>query len=257
MIHVRVGAVRNTKSAVSDVSWYYNDRSSDFADVEREIKKRRKKGEAFVAVEAATARGAPAASFWGVAWCKNIEAYRDYESRLPRGRSYLRKGSVYDLEICEGYIFAYVAGSGLYEVEITIDPLSAAKWKTLKKKLGGEVGNMVDLLSGKLGPGVMEAVTDLKGGLFPDPKQIHVNCNCPDFATLCKHAASVLYGVGCIFDEHPEKLFTLRAVDPDELIEAAGGAIAKLGDSQKASPLAADELSELFGIDLAEPEAAF
>jgi len=235
------------------MSWYYND---DSIDIEAEIAKRRKKGEPFVSVEAAKPRGAPAASFWGVAWCNNIEAYHDFESRLPRGRTYLRKGSVYDLEISEGYIFAYVAGSDLYEVEVTIDPLSAPKWKALKKKLAGEVENIVDLLSGKLGDGVMEAVTDLKSGLFPDPKQIHVNCNCPDYATLCKHAAATLYGVGCILDDQPEKLFTLRGVDPGELIDAAGSAVAVIGKSKK-SPLAAGELSELFDIDLAEPEAAF
>ena len=236
------------------MSWYYEDNSEEVA---REIAKRRKKGEPFVAVEAVTARGAPAGSFWGASWCLNLESYQDYENRLPRGRSYLRKGSVYDLEISEGYIFAYVAGNSLYEVEVTIDPLAEKKWKVLKKKLAGEVGNMVDLLAGTLGPGVMEAVTDLDAGLFPKPKEIHINCSCPDHAVMCKHAAAVLYGVGCTFDRDPAALFLLRSVDPSELVSAASSAVAGLGDSAKKSPLAAEDLSDLFGIDLAEPETAF
>ena len=40
-----------------------------------------------------------AETFWGDAWCKNLEAYSDYSNRLPRGRTYVRNGSVLDLQI--------------------------------------------------------------------------------------------------------------------------------------------------------------
>ncbi|CAN5385140.1 hypothetical protein BH23VER1_BH23VER1_26850 [soil metagenome] len=245
------------------MSWYYyRNAREEKASVLREIAKRRKKGEPFVAVQGASARGVPASSFWGQAWCHNLEAYSDYESRLPRGRSYLRGGNVYDLEISEGYIFAYVAGSGLYEVEVTVAPVAVARWRKLKKALAGEVGNLVDLLGGKLGPGVMEAVTDPKGGLFPNPREIQINCSCPDWAGLCKHAAAVLYGIGLRFDSSPDLLFTLRGIDAGELVAAAGkgaAALARAGTGAGGADavLKADELSELFGIDLGDPEAAF
>ena len=52
-----------------------------------------------------------ARSFWGKAWCENLESYRDYEYRLPRGRSYVRSGAVLDLSIGLGRIQAVVSGS--------------------------------------------------------------------------------------------------------------------------------------------------
>src|SRR6185437_6901865 len=73
-----------------------------------------------------------ASSFWGKAWCDNLESYRDYEYRLPRGRSYLRNGAVLDLEIGAGKIAASVSGTSLYEVAITIEPVAAAHWSRLK-----------------------------------------------------------------------------------------------------------------------------
>ena len=43
-----------------------------------------------------------AKSFWGKAWCDNLESYSDFESRLPRGRTYVRNGSVIDLQFKAG-----------------------------------------------------------------------------------------------------------------------------------------------------------
>ena len=33
-------------------------------------------------------------SFWGQAWCENLERYSDFSNRLPRGRTYARNGAV-------------------------------------------------------------------------------------------------------------------------------------------------------------------
>src|SRR5665213_273756 len=52
-----------------------------------------------------------ASTFWGKAWCDNLEAYSDYANRLPRGRTYLRNGSVIDLRIEPGKVQALVCGS--------------------------------------------------------------------------------------------------------------------------------------------------
>src|SRR5450755_2983776 len=57
-----------------------------------------------------------AKTFWGAAWCDNLERYSDYANRLPRGRTYVRNGSVIDLQITEGEVQAQVMGSSLYEV---------------------------------------------------------------------------------------------------------------------------------------------
>ena len=65
-------------------------------------------------------KGALAKTFWGKAWCDGLEKYADYENRLPRGRSYLRNGSVCHLEVSKGLVKAKVAGTSLYDVEIQI-----------------------------------------------------------------------------------------------------------------------------------------
>ena len=228
--------------------------------IQREIAKREARGEPFKQVEVESRSGMPARSFWGKAWCENLESYEDYEGRLNRGRSYLRKGNVYNLTIEEGEIFAYVTGAEIYDVLIKVEPLERDKWDSVKKELSGKVENLVDLLAGKLGDGVMETVTDREAGLFPSPQEISLSCTCPDWADLCKHQAAVMYGIGVMFDESPELLFKLRGVDHSELVRAALDSAKNIGDLVEDKPagiLQAGELSELFGIEITDPESAF
>src|SRR5258705_11502350 len=78
-----------------------------------------------------------ATTFWGKAWCDNLERYADFANRLPRGRAYLRNGSVLDLAIAEGRIEAYVAGSELYRVTIAIAPLAKTRWRRVVARCTG------------------------------------------------------------------------------------------------------------------------
>jgi uncharacterized Zn finger protein len=190
-------------------------------------------------------------SFWGIAWCENLESYSDFDNRLPRGRTYVRNGSVVHLEIAKGKILARVSGSSLYTVNIEIDALPASLWSAFRKQSAGKVGTLVELLQGKLSKSVMEQVTAKGSGLFPSPKEIKVGCNCPDYAWLCKHAAAVLYGVGRRLDDAPELLFTLRGVDHLELIDQA---VTSLPEAAKAPPAAtlSGDLSALFGIEISD-----
>ena len=61
-----------------------------------------------------------AKTFWGKAWCENLESYSDFSNRLPRGRTYVRNGSVIDLQVTKGKVDAKVMGSSLYHVAIDI-----------------------------------------------------------------------------------------------------------------------------------------
>ena len=187
-------------------------------------------------------------TFWGDAWCENLEGYSDFANRLPRGRTYVRNGSVVDLKIESGHIKALVSGSELYTVKIDIDPLAKANWQALKAECAGKVGTLVELLQGKLSKAVMERVTDRATGLFPKPKEIEMRCSCPDWAGMCKHVAAVMYGVGNRLDKSPELLFKLRGVDHQELIEQAIPT-APVGTAT-APTIAAGDLGEVFGIEL-------
>lgn len=229
--------------------WSYEDVKQQKQRVQREIAKRKKRGEKFAVLAAPAGQKKLSATFWGQAWCRNLESYQQYESRLPRGRSYLRQGNVYNLVIAPGKLSAVVAGSELYDTSIVIQPLPKKQWQQIVKLSAGQVGSMLDLLAGKLGDGLMQVLTDKDGGLFPKPREIHFNCSCPDHADMCKHVSAVLYGVGVLLDTQPELLFTLRGVDQAELLSnASNAAITDL--SSNAGDLADADLSAIFGIDL-------
>ena len=216
----------------------------------REIALMKKKGKDISPI--ALAGRAIARTFWGKAWCENLESYSDFENRLPRGRTYVRNGSVMDLQIAPGVVTALVSGSELYRVEIKIRPLKQTTWKAIKSECAGKIDSLVELLQGKLSGGVMEIMTRRKGGLFPAPSEIALSCSCPDWAGMCKHVAASLYGVGARLDERPELLFVLRKVDHTALIGQAEAAKAmrRAASRRGGKVLAEDKLSDIFGIDL-------
>ena len=196
-----------------------------------------------------------ARTFWGKAWCEHLESYSHYESRLPRGRSYARNGSVIDLQLGPGSVRALVSGSEVYEVTIDIEPLALPRWKALVAQCAGKIDSVVELLSGELSDAVMERLCDPKQGLFPSSGQLSLSCSCPDSAGLCKHLAAVLYGVGARFDQAPDLLFVLRGVDKLDLVSAATAGA--MGSKKKAKgELKSEDLADIFGIELdggAEP----
>ncbi len=191
-------------------------------------------------------------TFWGDAWCRNLEHYSDFHNRLPRGRTYVRNGSVFHLAIGAGCVDALVSGSDIYEVRVEIARTPVKAWKALVKECTGQIDSLVDLLKGRLAQGVMERICRPKTGLFPTPKQIDLECSCPDWARMCKHVAAVLYGIGCRLDHEPELLFLLRGVDAGELIaEAAGKASGTAKTPAPENALAdTDDMGALFGIEI-------
>jgi uncharacterized Zn finger protein len=195
-----------------------------------------------------------ARTFWGEAWCDNLERYSDFANRLPRGRTYVRNGSVVDLQLQPGRATALVSGSTIYEVNVTVGPVPAARWNAICRDCSGAIDSLIELLQGRFSNGVMTRLCDEKTGLFPSPKDIHFTCSCPDWASMCKHVAAVLYGIGARLDHQPELLFTLRKINQEDLVANAGS---RLSNTRKppagARVLAADDLSEMFGIDLAQP----
>lgn len=197
-----------------------------------------------------------AKSFWGEAWCDNLEAYSDYANRLPRGGTYVRNGSVVHLEIAEGKIEALVSGSSVYTVKIAIAKLPRARWSALVAECSGKIGSLVGLLQGKLSAGVMEVVTHKDRGLFPSPKEITFSCSCPDGAWMCKHVAAVMYGVGARLDTQPSLLFELRGLDPAELFTSAALGPPVPEPGAKGKVLETAHLGSVFGIDIDEGPGA-
>ena len=190
-----------------------------------------------------------AKSVWGKAWCKHLESFSDYENRLPRGRSYVRYGSVVNLDINQGKIQAFVNGASLYTVDISIINIEQQKWQAIIKQCFGEVGSLIELLQGKISSVVMNTMIDQKNGLFPSPNEIKFTCSCYDSAYMCKHVAATLYGVGARFDVKPELLFILRGVDHMDIIKNIDISD-KVQKTTQAKTIDTQDLSSLFGIDI-------
>jgi len=223
------------------------------AQARREVSKLQKKEQDIqpVEIEGRTI----ARSFWGKGWCTHMESFGDYSNRLPRGRTYVRNGSVCHLSIKKGKVDAIVSGSKLYRVNIDIKTQSKAKWMELKKRCTGKIGSLIELLQGKLSEEIMSTVTDREHGLFPLPGEFRYTCNCPDWADMCKHIAAVIYGIGARLDTQPDLLFLLRGVDHNELISAGvtADAIAGAGSRRaRRRSLSGKELENVFGVELEE-----
>jgi uncharacterized Zn finger protein len=241
------------------MSWYewrpYVPVAQRRRNAQRKLKTLKKKGQSVapVTIEGRTI----AKSFWGKAWCTNLERYSDFANRLPRGRTYLRNGSVVDLQIAKGDVTAFVSGSALYKIKIAIAPVHASRWKSICRDCSGSIDSLVELLQGRLAKGVMDRVCREGDGLFPSPDEIKLACSCPDWADMCKHVAAALYGVGARLDEQPRLLFVLRGVDESELVASAGQdlSFAKVAPAP-AQVLDEGDVAALFGLDMAEPSAS-
>ncbi|CAA7601227.1 Zinc finger SWIM-type profile [Acididesulfobacillus acetoxydans] len=197
-----------------------------------------------------------ARTWWGKAWNDNLESYSDYANRLGRGRSYVRRGAVLDLRIAPGKVAALVQGSSAkpYRVEITVQPLSKRNWLAITSACEGKIDSLPELLAGKFPKALAELFTVQGKGLFPAPKEISLSCSCPDWATMCKHVAAVLYGVGVRLDEDPALFFVLRNLKVEELVTQAivrkSETLLKKSGRKSGRIIDNGDLAGMFGIEM-------
>lgn len=214
-----------------------------------------KKGRKVEPVEVLGRGRAIATTFWGTAWCENLEAYAELSNRVGRGRTYVRNGSVIDLTIEPGKVTSLVSGSEIYEIDVRISPMAPKPWRSVVRTCAGKIDSVVELLAGRFDQGVMTHLCRQKTGLFPTPREIKFDCSCPDASGggwMCKHVAATLYGVGVRLDQEPELLFRLRQVDEADLLaKAAKGLTAAKAPKPGARPaIARERLGAVFGIEL-------
>ena len=199
-----------------------------------------------------------ARTWWGKSWNQNLERYADYSYRIERGRSYVRHGAVLDLQIKPGKIHALVQGSQTrpYKVIISIKTLNKTNWKRVRETAEGQLDSLAELLAGKFPKPLQEVFFARERGLFPSPKEIDFDCSCPDSASMCKHVAASLYGVGARLDEDPSLFFKLRQIKMDDLITQAvkstSRALLKKAETKSSRVLDDTSLTDVFGIKLDE-----
>lgn len=193
-------------------------------------------------------------SFWGKGWCRHLESCDDYVDYLSNGRSYLRSGSICHLEINQGRIEAFVYGKSLYSVTITVDKLSSQKLSTIKSHFRSRICSASDLLQGKFDYDLMVLIRDRKNGIFPHPREIRIECDCPNREGMCKHLAAVLYGVGARLDSSPEMLFLLRGINLEELATLPTAQTFETGASSVGSETAEEDRVATLDVEMIEDE---
>lgn len=193
-------------------------------------------------------------SWWGKSWNKNLENYADYDNRIQRGRSYIRHNCVVDLQISKGNVEALVQGAmkNPYKVIIQIDTLKKEMLQKIMNLCNNKIGSLEELLEGKFPKDLEALFVEGEYGLFPSPKEIHFDCNCPDYAYMCKHVAAVLYGIGSKFDSDPMLFFTLRDIDTSVLIkksiEAKLESMLKNADKKSKREIDENSIHDIFGV---------
>lgn len=223
--------------------------------VQASLKEAKRKGQVFEPVIPEKIRSKVCSSWWGQAWCENLEQYADFATRLDRGRRYIRSGTVVDLKISKGKVTARVQGTRKipYKVEIRISPLSEEKCQRIIEKCGRRIENMEALIYGQF-PEDLKDLFTRQDGLFPTPTEISFNCSCPDWALMCKHVAAAMYGIGIRLDENPFYFFELRGIDVDRFINVAlENKVEQMLSNAEARTdrmldLGAEDITQLFGV---------
>jgi uncharacterized Zn finger protein len=191
-----------------------------------------------------------AKEFWGKQWMRHLSESEVYGMRLAPGRTLFRCGCVLDLQIETGKIQALVAEEGVWNVNITIHPLDDEQLETLKANCASRLKSWISLLKGDISPDLMELLVDPDKGILPNYSDWQMDCNCLDWADPCRHAAATLYATGAILDEHPELLFTLRGIQPSNLLPDAQEVASEANEAASSTQLGGQDLSQLFGINL-------
>ncbi|MBE0450950.1 MAG: hypothetical protein IBX70_08905 [Clostridia bacterium] len=195
-----------------------------------------------------------AKSWWGKAWNTNLESYADYRNRIARGKSYVCNYAVLDLKISKGLVEAIVQGSRAkpYDVRIAIDTLDGKKWEQVTSLCNHRIDSLEQLIEGKFPKALEVLFTERDYGMFPSPKEIHFDCSCPDWASMCKHVAAVLYGVGARLDQDPMLFFELRNLDGQELVrksmEQKLESMLRNAGKQSNREIPDEDISDLFGL---------
>ena len=130
-------------------------------------------------------------------------------------------------------------------------------WAGIKSASEGKLDSLQELLAGKFPKALGEIFTIQGKGLFPSPKEIDFDCSCPDWASMCKHVAATLYGIGARFDQDPGLFFKLRQAKMKDLVsEAVEGKtreLLKKARKKTARVIADSDLGDVFGIDMESP----
>ncbi|MCF7886620.1 MAG: DEAD/DEAH box helicase [Candidatus Marinimicrobia bacterium] len=160
-------------------------------------------------------------TWWGKTWLNALKDI-DHSNRLPRGRSYARKGAVKSVRINQNIIKAKVKGrlSTPYRIVVEIPTFTTKEENKIKKVILSNPYFVSRMLAGELPPILYDKLMEKEIQLFPDSWQsIDTNCSCPDWANPCKHIAAVIYLIANRIDKDPFLVFKLKGLDIEQALQ--------------------------------------
>ncbi|MGB6058227.1 MAG: SWIM zinc finger family protein [Microthrixaceae bacterium] len=203
-------------------------------------------------------------TWWGRAWVSSLERSGEtYQTRLPAGRSYARKGAVRELELLPGHLAARVVGTHgeIHQVDIAVKTLAPSEWDQVADSIGSHASHLAALLDGEIHPNLIDDMRRMEVHLLPGPSELRPDCTCEDWAEPCRHAAAVCYVAAEALDRDPFALFLLRGMNRNDLISLVrsrrSGEPTTGPEAQDTEPEGVDPadiwLGRSIGDDLSEP----
>jgi len=183
-------------------------------------------------------------TWWGQAWLQALEGRAVHDpNRLPRGRTYARRGDARYLDVQPGRVRATVRGSRPepYDVLLQLRTFRDDEWEWVLDAIAATASHAAALLDGELDPGIVDQARAAEVELLPRSGELRTACSCPDDAEPCKHAAAVCYLVADAIDEDPFVLFLLRGMDRSGVLDAVRTRRAAVDTSAPTSPPALAE----------------
>lgn len=164
-----------------------------------------------------------ALTWWGKTWIKALERLGSiWENRLPRGRSYARRGKVVECKIKPGLITARVSGTREtpYKVKIKVKQFTEKTKEEIFSILRQRPVLVSSILNLTLPENIIDIFKDHGIELLPTTEEeFDTDCSCPDWANPCKHIAAVFYVLAEVIDNDPFVLFTLRGIPKEEFLK--------------------------------------
>jgi uncharacterized Zn finger protein len=205
-------------------------------------------------IQIASTRGAVARTWWSGRFLAVVESL-GVGGRLSRGRSYARAGQIVSLDVDAGGALAQVQGSrpAPYRTRIGVPAFGKAEWGQVLDALAADASFAAVLLAGEMPRDIEEVFARVGLSLFPaGPRDLVMDCSCPDATVPCKHLAAVFYVLAERFDADPFQILALRGRGRDELLDE----LRARRSAASAAPSGVAPLSEVLAEFFAPPAGA-
>ena len=201
-----------------------------------------------------------AKQWWSQAWWGALSKRAVHDAnRLPRGRTYARKGAVNIESVNIGVVGASVIGSRPlpYSTKLFLKTYNQESLEVIIQIMGSRVDFLAALLAGEVPIELEQELEQEEVPLLPSSGELSFSCSCPDWADPCKHAAALCYAFSEELESDPFQLLLLRGIEKIPLVDRLRKVRTKAVPSQPGEPAFCDNFIPLenFGSELANQDS--